>query len=168
MNAAAFPSPTPPAQPATKDVPPTIASPPPFMFERRENAQTLPTRQPTAFYLSLLAMVAGLIVGLVFRYAGFRFFFESPFYMLYVAVLLAYGSLGVFFGYVRPQKGWKWGLWIIALAWLVEAFFTLPYLKLIIEVGMVWIPYAHLIFAPICACVGAYVGARLSRSRTSR
>jgi hypothetical protein len=169
LTNAAAPNILPPTQPAREmqDAPPTIASPTPFPVVQHEQAQRFPIGQRTPFYIYLFAMFAGFAVELVFRYAGFGFFFRSPFYVLFGAILLTYGSLGVFFGYVWPQKGWKWGIWIVALAWLFEAFFTLPYLKIIMELGMLWIPYAHLIWAPITAGVGASLGARLSLKRNS-
>lgn len=168
LRNAPYPNALPPTQPTreVQDAPPTIASPPPSTVAQRQQAQTFPSEKRTPFYIYLFAMFAGFVVELVFRYAGVRLFFTSPFF-LFGVILLAYGALGVFFGYVWSQKGWKWGFWIVVLAWLLDAFFTVPYLKLIIKLGLWWIPFANLILAPIMACTGASLGARLSRNRTS-
>jgi hypothetical protein len=165
MNAAAFPSPLPPAQPAldARNLPPTIASPPPSNLWKRESVEAVPARRSALWYSYLLAILAGLIVGLLYRYVGFRFFSLSAMVLL---PLLIYGALGTFFGFVWPQKGWKWGIWITALWWLFEAVQTLPYIKIIVELDLWWLPVANLILPPLAACVGAYVGARLSPGKS--
>jgi hypothetical protein len=170
MSAAASSSSLPPTQPAinVKDLPPTIASPLPSTVKKHERSQALPIQRSTPFYIYPLAMVAGLAVGLLFNYPGFRHY---GYYVPPLAILLTYGFVGVFFGYVWSQKGWKWGLWIVVIWWPVEVFLKLYYLRIHIEFGSWWFPFrlfALLILISITACIGAYLGAQLSLKRISR
>jgi hypothetical protein len=170
MNAAASSSSLPPTQPAINvtDLPPTIASPLLSTVKKHESSQALPIQRATPFYIYLLAMIAGLAVGLLFNYTGFMHYGS---YVLALAILLAYGSVGVFFGYVWSQKGWKWGLWIVVIWWPVEVFFKWYYLRISLEFGSWRFPFrlfALLILISITACIGAYLGAQLSLKRISR
>ena len=65
------------------------------------------------------------------------------------------GFLGVLFGYILPEVGWRWGVWLTALPLCLLTFFV-P------AVGF-FLPAVALTTLP--ACTGAYAGARLQRSR---
>ncbi len=66
----------------------------------------------------------------------------------------AYAVAGAFFGFVWPDKSWRWGVWVSTLPYIWSCFFR-PFLMLVMLCAVV-----------LPACVGSLAAARLRLRRS--
>ena len=115
-----------------------------------ENRSNMPV-----YILSILAALLIAPVKLVYSF--------FPFFNLTDVVV--FGVLGGLFGYLRPAKSWRWGLWLsIPTILLCLAFVRrLGSVNLLQGMGTGWAVSAFII--PLAGCLGSYLGARLASGR---
>ena len=89
-------------------------------------------------------------------------FFLSFFNLTDVVV---FGVLGGLFGYLRPAKSWRWGLWlsIPTILLCLALVRRLGSVNLLQGTGTGWALSALII--PLAGCLGSYLGARLASGR---
>jgi hypothetical protein len=106
----------------------------------------------------ILALVVGLLIAPVKLVYSFLPFFNFT-------DVGVFGVLAGLFGYFRPAKSWRWGLWLsIPTILLCLAFVRLLGSDNLLKgVGTGWA--ISVLVIPLAACLGSYFGARLARGR---
>jgi hypothetical protein len=104
----------------------------------------------------ILAVVSGLLIAPVkLVYSFFPFFNLTD--------VVVFGVLGGLFGYFRPAKSWRWGLWLsIPTVLLCLAFVRrLGSANLLKGIGTGWA--ISVLMIPLAACLGSYLGVKIAR-----
>jgi hypothetical protein len=153
------PTMTSPIRPDVSGVVIPLSSP---SFESRP-ATTIST-QPR-WFVYVLVIIAGFATHTVLEGFVNVFFYGSTAYRLlyFIVPATGFGIVGLSLGRSWPQKGWTWGLWLVAFPWLIQLSVFIRYpLAMLADVSR---PLTNLICVPIAACVGSYMGAHLFAKR---
>lgn len=116
-------------------------------------------KRKVAWYIYALAVLGGLISGyialILTRRTSQVGLFSEP---------ITYGLLGVLFGFVWPQRRWKWGLWLS-----IPSFIFFASIGTFVAGQMDFLVFLALSIIPlITACLCSFIGSRLAARRTER
>ena len=83
-------------------------------------------------------------------------------FLSFVFIVVAYGILGLVFGFIWPRCSWQWGIWLSIAAFLIVGWYSFR------ETAHIPLHFSYLAATATSACLAALVGARLSVRRKQK
>ena len=112
-------------------------------------------------------MASGWLFSILALLLASKFLVSYPSYR-WLSIPISFigiGFIGALFGFKWPHMGWRWGIWISIIPWLLELFSFIRHFQELtaLHLGSFTV---DLLFMPIAAFLGSYLGASLSVAKS--